>query len=143
VFAGADAGDYWAWWWPDGRSLLVEEYNVRPTPEDGPLMTRVPLDGGAPVPIATEFDSAVVALYGVPSPDGRNIVIKPVLPNGVPGVYLMPATGGRARLIVRFDRPELGHLRWTGSLGARMFYEIVEDRQSDVFVAELSSSRAP
>jgi hypothetical protein len=49
----------------------------------------------------------------------------------------MPATGGRPRLLVRFDDPARASNRFEFASDRRRFYFTVEDRQSDLWVAEL------
>ena len=51
------------------------------------------------------------------------------------------ATGGRSRLLVRFDDPAKPSFRPQWATDGRRFYFTINDRQSDIYVAELHGLR--
>ena len=74
---------------PDGRTV---SYTIT-TPTTSKLFVQQ-VDGGSAVPVATQLSGA--QNYGAFSPDGTKLLF-----HGSEGLYVMPALGGQARLIVR------------------------------------------
>ena len=71
-------------------------------------------------------------------PDGRTTYFKVLDPHGQASFWAIAATGGRPRLLVRFDdplKPSYWQFGWVTD--GRRFYFTVTDRQSDIYVAEL------
>ena len=76
------------------------------------------------------------------SRDGRTIHFKASDRAGRGSIWALPATGGRPRLLVRFDDPERPSYRSPGwATDGRRFYFTINDRQSDIYVAELHGPR--
>jgi Tol biopolymer transport system component len=75
------------------------------------------------------------------SADGRAIYFKEVDREGRASFWALPTTGGRPRLLVRFDDPTkpFYHPNWKAH--GRRFYFTINDRQSDIYVAELHNLR--
>jgi eukaryotic-like serine/threonine-protein kinase len=74
---------------PDGKTV---SYTLR-TPTTSKLFVQQ-VDGGSAVPVATHLSGRQD--YGAFSPDGTKLLF-----HGPEGLYVMPALGGQARLIVR------------------------------------------
>ncbi|HSA55407.1 MAG TPA: hypothetical protein VLE53_06860, partial [Gemmatimonadaceae bacterium] len=99
----------------------------------------VPAHGGDPRVLYAVRDTVNDPLVGDPtwSPDGRRIFFKSHDRQGRASFWDIPATGGRPRLLVRFDDPGRQSYRANfGSDGVRFFFSI-NDRQSDISVAEV------
>ncbi|MDG3578533.1 hypothetical protein P7F60_19250 [Rhizobium sp. YJ-22] len=76
---------------PDGRHLLING--------EGRLY-RLPLDGGAPVPVDTGFAERCNNDHGV-SPDGRWLAITDKTEFGKSAIYILPIEGGTPRLLTQ------------------------------------------
>ena len=76
--------------------------------------------------------------HAVWAPDGRTLYFK-VHTDGVTSLWSVSPSGGRPRQLVRFADPEWQSVRNDlATDGKRLFFD-VEDRQADVFVAQLLS----
>jgi Tol biopolymer transport system component len=116
-------------WSPDGQSVVFV------SPVDGRIGI-VPADSGA------QRDVYVPALND-PLPElaafarsGREIYFKSHDARGRASFWSIPATGGRPRLLVRLDDPERASNRFEFASDGSRFYFTVEDRQSDIWIAE-------
>ena len=123
-------------WSPDCRRIayIALRSEVRFSP--GPLMVVSAAGGDARQlfePGATE-PPADDCLW---SPDGRTLFYKAHDAQGRASFWSVSAEGGAPRLLVRFEDPERQSARKDFAMDARRFYFAVEDRQSDVFVAEV------
>ena len=122
-------------WSPDGRTLVSAW-------TDGVWL--LPVAGGVPrraylVPDSISGPEPVDAKW---SRDGRTIYFKASDRTGRSSISALPATGGRPRLLVRFDDPEKPSYRAPGwATDGRRFFFTINDRQSDIYVAELRGLR--
>ena len=117
-------------WSPDGRTLLSAW-------TDGIWL--LPAGGGTPrrvyqLPDAMNGPEPVYAQW---SRDGRTIYFKAVDREGRASFWALPATGGRPRLLVRFDDPGKPSYLPSWAADGRRFYFTVNNRQSDIYGAEL------
>jgi Tol biopolymer transport system component len=120
-------------WSPDGRTLLS-------TWTDGIWL--IPAAGGAPRQPYQPPDTVNGPQSPVWwSPDGRAIYFKAVDREGRASFWALPTTGGRPRLLVRFDDPAKPSYHPAWAIDGRRFYFTINDRQSDVYVAELHGLR--
>jgi hypothetical protein len=71
------------------------------------------------------------------SPDGRTIYFKAFDADGRAEFWSVPASGGSPRLLVRFADAARPSNRPDFSVDARRFYFAIDDRQSDIWIAEL------
>ena len=120
-------------WSLDGHTLVAA------TPGLGHV-SLVPSDSGAartlyqPRPGTTD----PIADWPIWSADGREIYFKSHDPRGDATIWSIPATGGAPKLLVRFDDPSRPSNRPELAVDAKRFYFTINDRQSDVWVVELS-----
>jgi Tol biopolymer transport system component len=123
-------------WSPDGRWIAY--VSVESIGDRGPLMV-VPAEGGSARRV---FDPTVTeppAEFCRWSPDGRTLYYKDHDAQGRASFWAVSAAGGRPRLLVRFSDLNRQSSRWDFATDGRRLYFAIEDRQSDVFVAELIS----
>jgi len=108
-------------------------------PQNGGVVI-IPADGGktrmayAPTPNAGDprVESVVV------SPDGQTLYFKSHDPQGRASIWSVAVAGGKPQRLVRFlDAHE--SIRVDFAAGAGHFFFTVEDRQSDIWVAEVSA----
>ncbi len=116
-------------WSPDGKWIVCENIHS---------IFIVPSDSGASRVIYT-------APGGVPAPemvlvsrDGRSIYFKTHDAEGHAMISVVPFTGGTARPVVRFPDLTRPSFRQGFGLSATRFYFPIEDRQSNVWIADLS-----
>jgi serine/threonine-protein kinase len=118
----------WVDWTPDGRSLLA-------TRNDGVILV-LPAGGGAPLRRYSVPDT-IRPVYARWSADARTIYVKGVDRAGRTGFWALGAGDGGPRLLVRFDDPARSSSREEWATDGRRFYFTIDDRQSDIYVAEL------
>ena len=75
------------------------------------------------------------------SRDGRTIYFKAADREGRASIWGVTATGYRARLLVRFDDPVRPSYRNQWATDGRRFYFTINDRQSDIYVAQLRARK--
>jgi eukaryotic-like serine/threonine-protein kinase len=121
-------------WSPDGRwiAYVAFDRDVRM----GALMV-IPAAGGPARRVLTPQSDMPLAGGTRWAPDGRTLYFKGHDAGGRASFWSVPFSGGRPRLLVRFDDPAFSSSRNDFSTDGRNFYFAVEDRQSDVFVADL------
>jgi eukaryotic-like serine/threonine-protein kinase len=120
-------------WSPDGREIA---YRTSVPPWPSQLMV-MPAEGGSARRV---FDARLMALPAEASrwsPDGRMVYFKAHDVEGRASLWVVSATGGRPRLLVRFTDPDRPSNRADFATDGRRLFFTIEDRQSDVFVAEL------
>src|SRR3989449_199397 len=121
-------------WSRDGRTLLSSW-------SDGIWL--IPAAGGVPRQVYQLPDT----LNGLEtadagwSRDGRSIYFKAANREGRASFWALPATGGRPRRLVRFDDPARPSYRSDWATDGQRFYFTINDRQSDIYVAELHGLR--
>lgn len=118
-------------WSPDGRTIaFVSPVDGRiglVSTDSGPVRyVHVPHDGDPP---------AELVVY---APNGRELYYKSHDATGRASLWSIPTVGGSPRLLVRFDKPAWSSNRFDVASDGKRFYFTVEDRQSDVWVAEVA-----
>jgi hypothetical protein len=73
------------------------------------------------------------------SRDGRTLYCKAHDREGHTSFWAVSAAGGQPRLLGRFDDPNWQSNRTWLATDGRRFYFAIEDRVSDVFVAEMTA----
>ena len=72
------------------------------------------------------------------SQSGRTLYFKSHDARGRAAFWSVPVTGGRPRLLVRFDDPARASNRFEFASDGKRFYFTIEDRQSDIWLAEVA-----
>jgi len=121
-------------WSPDGRWIVFVSTNADAQPG---LVFVIPATGGTPRQVYTPGTGVPRAGLALWSPDGRTLYYKAHDARGHTSFWSVSAAGGRPRLLVRFDDPMWQSSRNDFATDGKRFYFAVEDRQSDVFVADL------
>jgi serine/threonine-protein kinase len=119
-------------WSPDGRTIAFV------SPDDGRVGI-VSLESGEQRDIYVPSPGDPVAELALYSADGRELYFKSHDEQGRASFWSMPAMGGRPRLLLRFEDPSRASNRFEFASDGRRFYFTVEDRQSDVWLAEVAS----
>jgi Tol biopolymer transport system component len=76
------------------------------------------------------------------SSDSRLLYFKTHNAAGLAEIWVLPATGGRPRLVLRFDDPSRPSNRNTLAVGPEHLYFSIDERRSDVWVIELAEGEA-
>jgi Tol biopolymer transport system component len=133
VFVGEDVNARGAW--VDERTLVY--------PRNGALEA-IPLDGGAArVVYAPAPGSADPHVRSVATSDGRTLYFKSGGAESQSGIWAVTTAGGKPRLVVRFADPARPSIRSDFAVGAGRFFFTLEDRQADIWVAEVARSAPP
>jgi hypothetical protein len=72
------------------------------------------------------------------SRDGRRLYVKKHDPQGCASIWSHPLDGGQPKLLMRFPDLNRGSFRHVFTTDEKRIYFTIDDRQSDVFVAELT-----
>ena len=86
----------------------------------------------------TPGSSDPFALSVVASADGRTLYFKSMDTDGRASIWSVPGDGGRPRLRVRFNDLSRPSIRPDFAMGAGRLFFTLEDRQADIWVAEVS-----
>ena len=119
-------------WSPDGARIAFV------SPSDGRIAI-VPADSGAQRDIYVPGAGDPVAELAIFAAGGREIYFKSHDARGRASFWSVPVGGGRPRLLVRFDDPARPSNRFEFASDGARFYFTVEDRQSDIWVADVVS----
>ncbi|MEO5824611.1 MAG: protein kinase [Gemmatimonadales bacterium] len=119
-------------WAPDGSEIAFV------SPLDGRIGI-VPADSGAQRDIYVPREGDPLAELAIFAASGRELYFKSHDASGRAAFWSIPVTGGRPRLIVRFDDPARSSNRFDFASDGRRLYFTLEDRQSDVWVAEVAA----
>ncbi len=118
-------------WLPDGRALAYPR-------RDGAIEV-IPAEPGRPrVVYAPTTSSDPRSRSVVPSDDGRTLFFKSTDPEGRSAIWSVPTQGGKPRLLVRFSDPARPSIRPDFAAGAGRFFFTLEERQADIWVAEIT-----
>jgi Tol biopolymer transport system component len=127
------ASGYWPVWSPDGQSIAFASRLL------GGSLLVAPADSGAS---RTVLDAARPGLPQVERPqwsaDGRTIYFKSHDTRGRASFWSVPADGGTPRLLVPLDDPARPSYRPQWALGRDRLFFPIEDRQSDVWVMDVT-----
>ena len=118
-------------WSPDGRLIAC------PCREGLVVLPATGGPGRLLVPAPSPTFIARSARQPQWSPDSRLIYYLTADSAGVHGVSVVPATGGAARVVVRFDDPTRPWHRYGFLVSRDHFYFTLGDLQSDIWVAEI------
>jgi serine/threonine-protein kinase len=104
----------------------------------GPVMV-ISAAGGVPRRLFDPGPAAPEANLCMWSPDGRTLYYKAHDAQGHASFWSVSPAGGAPRLLVRFTDPDRQSTRKDFATDGKRLYFTIEDRQSDVFVAEIRS----
>jgi Tol biopolymer transport system component len=93
-------------------------------------LVRIENQAGRPTPEVVQW-----------SPDGKSIYYKAFDAEGHSNIWSVPATGGRPRLLVRFDVPDRQSNRPEFTTDGKRFFFTIGQRESDVWTMELTTRR--
>jgi serine/threonine-protein kinase len=127
----------WAYdtdWSPDGRWI---SYTSSDGGADAGQLFVIPATGGPPRTLYSPGEGMPRAERARWSPDSRTLYFKSHDSRGRTSLWSISAQGGRPRPLVRFEDPAWQSNRKDFATDGRRLYFPVEDRQSDVFVADL------
>ena len=99
----------------------------------------IPTAGGVARPLSVPGPSTPTAEHVQWSADGKTVYIKAHDAEGRTSFWGVSPTGGAARLLVHFSNPDRQSNRHDFAMDGQRFYFTIEERQADVFVAELIS----
>jgi serine/threonine-protein kinase len=121
-------------WSPDGREIayLTGDSSAQATP-----LVVMPAEGGRVRRVFDVTPAAPSPEWALWSPDGRLFYYKTHDAQGRASIWAVNAAGGRPRLLVRFTDPDRPSRRPDFATDGKRLFFAIEDRQSDVFVAEL------
>jgi len=127
------AGVYRPQWSPDGQTI---SFISAPRDGDPGVVMLLTLGRG---PARQLFTGPPLVGHAIWAPDGRTLYLKVHDEHGSTSFWSVSAQGGRPRELIRFADPEWQSVRNDFTTdGKRLFFDI-EDRQSDIFVAQLLS----
>jgi Tol biopolymer transport system component len=118
-------------WSPDGSTVVFV------SPMDGRIGV-APADSGVQHDVYVPTPGDPLAELATFAPSGREIYFKSHDARGRASFWSIATTGGRPRLLARFDDPERASNRFEFASDGRRFYFTVEDRQSDIWIAEVT-----
>ena len=123
-------------WMPDGKSISYGGIEL----VNGQMVIHlkaIPVDSGPTrvlVPWSTARGFAVGAEF---SADGRHAFMKSLDPQGRAFIWSVPLAGGEPRLLVSFSDPSRPSYRPAFTTDEKRIFFPVEDRQSDIHIAEV------
>lgn len=118
-------------WSPDGRTITYV------SPADGRIAL-VPSDSGTARALYIPAAGDPLAELAMFAANGRELYFKSHDSLGRASFWSIPVSGGHPVRLVRFDDPAWPSDRFDFASDGRRLYFTVEDRQSDVWVAEIS-----
>ncbi|HEU5171818.1 MAG TPA: protein kinase [Gemmatimonadales bacterium] len=126
-------------WTPDGALLLEEGFN-----ESARDLVRhlelVDVESGAVKPVPVPLESAV-HISAMPSADGRALYLRTAGLDGSVSFWTMAVSGGQVRLLLRVGRPNWVSSRGNWATDGKRLFFAVNERESDIYVAEVSEQR--
>ncbi|MEP6733465.1 MAG: protein kinase [bacterium] len=118
-------------WSPDGATIAF----VSPT--DGRIGI-VAAAGGPQRDLYVPHDGDPLAELAVFAANGRAVYFKSHDARGGASFWSMPIAGGRPRLLIRLDDPAHASNRFDFASDGKRFYFTLEDRQSDIWLADVA-----
>ena len=126
-------------WSPDGKTIAVASgQSIRGALQVERLELLSP-DSGPPMTLYAVSDTIRDPIVEDPhwAADGKGVYFKSHDPQGQASIWYMPLAGGRPRELVRFDDPTRPSFRPNMSTDGKRFFFTINDRQADVWVADV------
>ena len=135
-----DHGFSWAWSRDGSLIVLTAGRRLRSSIPSERIEVIAP-DSGAPQVLYTAVDTLRDPIVGRVDfvRDGAGVYFKSHDVMGRASFWYEPLTGGRPTMLVRFDDLGRQSYRSNFAVGAGRFFFAINDRQSDVWVAELTT----
>ena len=132
----------WPRWSPDGKQV-IGVLSPDPINNTGGEIAALDVGSGKVSPLytpraGTDDPKALMPDF---DPTGRLIYFKSVDGVGRASLWSMAASGGTPRLLVRFDDPTRPSYRPEWTTDGKRFFFTVNDRQSDVWVADVTPGK--
>jgi Tol biopolymer transport system component len=130
-------------WSPDGKTIAVASgQTIRGSLQVERLELIAP-DAGEPRTLYSVTDTITDPIVEDPhwAPDSKGLYFKSHDQTGQASIWYVPVSGGRPRMLVRFTDPARPSFRPNLASDGKRFYFTINDRQSDVWVAEVSRRR--
>ena len=118
-------------WSPDGQTIAFI------SPRDGRIRV-APADSGRQRDLYVPGAGDPLAELAIFAPSGREVYFKSHDAHGRASFWVIPTAGGRPRLLARFDDPARASNRFDFASDGKRFYFTLEDRQSDIWFADLA-----
>jgi TolB protein len=120
-------------WSPEGSLIAYTHFG-----EDQSLRV-IPPEGGDPQVLVSSHDPTIIPFprFSEWSADGRTIYYKGYHSVGHSSFWSVPATGGKPKLLVRFDDPNRKSLRIEFTTDGSLLFFTLTDNKSDVWVMDL------
>ncbi|MCX6575028.1 MAG: protein kinase, partial [Candidatus Aminicenantes bacterium] len=130
TFDGGETGK----WSPDGRFIAYIS---------GVSLRVIPAEGGEPRTLVESKDPALLPVPSFPawSKDGRTIYYIAYDAEQHASFWSVPVSGGKPKLLVRFDDPTRQSSREEFATDGERFYFTLAKYESDIWVADLSISK--
>jgi Tol biopolymer transport system component len=124
------------YWTPDGKALLLERgFADWENEQVVHYIERVWVDTGRTDSIPLPFENASFVGTRV-VPGGHELFLRIATQGGSVSFWTMPINGGKARLVLRPEGPDIGGRGYWATNGKRLYF-VRSERESDVFVAEV------
>jgi len=135
-----DHGFGWSWSRDGSLIALTAGRRLRSSLQSERIELIAP-DSGAPRTLYANGDTLRDPIVGRVdfAPDGAGVYFKSHDTVGRASFWYVPLTGGRPQMLVRFEDFSRPSFRSNFAVGAGRFYFSINDRQSDVWVAELTT----
>jgi Tol biopolymer transport system component len=117
-------------WSPDGRSIVYTRRSE---------LRMMDADGTNDRLFVSRFDAPDHPLpqYAAWSRDGKTVYVKAAGDARAASIWAVPATGGTARLIMKFDDPSRPSLRREFATDGTHFYFTIAQDESDIWIVEI------
>jgi dipeptidyl aminopeptidase/acylaminoacyl peptidase len=124
------------YWTPDGKALLLERgFADWENEQLVHYIERVWVDTGRTDSLPIPFENASFVGTRIGS-GGRELFLRIATRGGSVAFWAMPVTGGKPRLILRPEGPDIGGRGYWATNGKRLYF-VRTERKSDIFVAEV------
>jgi eukaryotic-like serine/threonine-protein kinase len=127
-------------WSPDGALIAVASGRTIRGVRNAERLELIPPDSGDAITLYAVADTVRDPVVGQThwSHDGKGIYFKSQDELGRASIWYQSLAGGRPRLIVRFDDLSRPSFRGSFAVGGGRFFFAINDRQSDIWVADVA-----